>query len=56
MPAGEASRHVVGFLTFVIDICLELRNTRHNQVLYLIDYICSGIHVWSELKIRMEIC
>ena len=37
MSAGEAGRHVVGFLDFFIDIFLEVQNKRYSQILYLMD-------------------
>ena len=39
MSAGEAGRHVVGFLDLFIDIFLEVQNKRYSQILYIIDYV-----------------
>ena len=46
MSADEAGRHVVGFLDFVIDVFLEVQNTRYSQILYLIDYVVPVLHFW----------
>ena len=46
MSAGEARRHVVGFLDFFIDIFLEVQNEKYNQILYLIDCVVPGLHFW----------
>ena len=41
MSAGEAGRHVVGFLDFVLDIFLEVEHKRYSQTLRLIsDRLC----------------
>ena len=46
MSAGEAGRHVVGFLDSFIEIDLEVQNKRYSQILYLIDYVVPGLHFW----------
>ena len=56
MSAGEASRHVVGFLDFCIDVFLEVQNKRYSLILYLIDYIVYGLHLWYKILIFKEIC
>ena len=45
MLAGEAGRHVVGFLDFVIDIFLKVQDQKYSYILYLIDYIAYGLHL-----------
>ena len=42
MSAGEAGRHVVGFLDLFIDILLEVQDERYTKILYLIGYIAYG--------------
>ena len=49
MSAGEAGRHVVGFLDFFIDVFLEVQNKRYSEILYLIDYIAYGLNLWYEI-------
>ena len=56
MSAGEAGRHVVGFLIFFIDVFLEVQNQRYSLILYLIDYIAYGLHLWYKICIFKEIC
>ena len=56
MSAGEACRHVVGFLDFFIDVFLEVQNKRYSWILYLIDYIAYGLHLLYKIYIFKEIC
>ena len=49
MSAGEAGRHVVGFLDFFIDIFLEVQDKKYSQILYLIGYIAYGLHFWYNI-------
>ena len=49
MSAGFAGRHVVGFGDLSIDISLEVQNKRYSQILYLIDYIAYGLHLWYQI-------
>ena len=49
MSAGEAGRHVVGFLNLSIDVFLEVQKQTYSQRLYLIDYIAYGLHLLYKL-------
>ena len=49
MLAGGAGQHVVGFLYFFIDIFLEVQNKKYSYILYLIDYIAYGLHLWCKI-------
>ena len=49
MSAGFAGRHVVRFEDLSIDIFLEVQNKRYSQILYLIDYIAYGLHLWYKI-------
>ena len=46
MSAGDAGRHVVGFGDLSIDVFLEVQNKKYSKILYLIDYIAYGLHLW----------
>ena len=56
MSAGEAGRHVVGFLDFFIDVFLEVQSNKYSEILYLIDYIAYGLHLCNKITIVREIC
>ena len=56
MSAGEASRRVVFFLDLFTDVFLEVQNKRYSSILYLIDDIAYGLHLWHEIYIFKEIC
>ena len=56
MSACEADWHVVGFLDFVIDDFLEVQNQKYSWILYLIDYIAYGLHLWYKIYLFKEIC
>jgi len=56
MSAGEAGRHVVGFLNLCIDVFLEVQNKRYGWILYLIDYIVYGFHLLYKINISQQIC
>ena len=56
MSASEAGRHVVGFLDFFIDIFLEVKDEKYSSILYLIDYIAHGLHLWYKIYIFKELC
>ena len=49
MSAGFAGRHVVGFGDLSIDVFLEVQDKRYSEILYLIDYIAYGFHLWSKI-------
>ena len=53
MLAGEAGRHVVGFLDFFIDVFMEVQNKRYSKILYLIDYIAYGLHLWYKILVSI---
>ena len=55
MSAGEAGRYVVSVLECVIDVFLEVQYKRYSQILYLIDYIACGLHLWYTIQIFNEI-
>ena len=46
---SSACQHVVGFKDLSIDVFLEVQNERYSQILYLIDYIAYGLHLWYEI-------
>ena len=46
MSAGFASRHVVGCGDLSREIILEVRNKRNSQLLYPMDYVVPGLHIW----------
>jgi hypothetical protein len=56
ISAGFASRHVMGFEDLSIDDFLEVQNERYSQILYLIDYIAYGLHLWYQIWIFKEMC
>ena len=56
MSGGFASRHVVGVGDLIIDVFLEVQNNKSSQILYLIDYIAYGLHLWYNINILKEIC
>ena len=56
MSVGEAGRHVVGFLDLFIDVFLEIQNKRYSKILYLIDCVAYGLHLWYKTTIFQEIC
>ena len=45
MSAGDAGRHVVGFLKVFITVFMEVQDKKSSQMLYLIDYIAYGLHI-----------
>ena len=47
--AGFAGRRKVGFGDLSIDIFLEIQNQKHSSILYLIDYIAYGLHLWYKI-------
>ena len=49
MSAGFAGRHVVDFWDLNIDIFLEVQDNKYSLILYLIDYIAYGLHLWCKL-------
>ena len=49
MSAGFAGRHVVGFGDLSIDVFLEVQNQSYSWILYLIDYIVYGLHLWYNI-------
>ena len=49
MSASFAGRHVVGFEDLSIDVFLEVQNRRHSYMLYLIEYIAYGLHLWYKI-------
>ena len=51
MSAGFAGRHVVGFGDLSIDAFLEVQNKRYSEILYLIDYIAYGFHLWYKIYV-----
>ena len=55
MSAGEAGRHVVGFLDLFIDVFLEVQIKRYSYILYLIDYIAYGRHLWYTIYVLRKI-
>ena len=56
MSAGFAGRHVMGFEDLSIDVFLEVQNTKYSLILYLMDYIAYGLHLWYTITIFKEIC
>ena len=54
MLAGGAGQHVVGFLDLFIDIFLEVQDQKYSSILYLIDYIAYGFHLWSTIEINKD--
>ena len=56
MSAGEAGGHVVGLLYSFIDVLLEVHNKKDSSILYLIDYIAYGLHLWYTILTLKEIC
>ena len=56
MSAGEAGRQVVNFGDLNINIFLEVQAKKYSQILYLIDYIAYGLHLWYKILIFKEIC
>ena len=56
MSAGFAGRHVVVFLDLFIDCFLDVQNKRYSWILYLIDYVVYGLHLWYEIEIFQEVC
>ena len=54
MSTGEASRHGVCFVDLFIDVFLEIQNKKYIEILYLIDYIAYGLHLWYKTKFVKE--
>ena len=48
MSAGFAGQHVVGFEDLDIDVFLEVQSKRYSWIVYLIDYIVYGPHLWCK--------
>ena len=48
LELGQMDNEIVG-LWLSIDTSLEVQNKRYSQVLYLIDYIASRLHLWYEM-------
>ena len=44
------------FSYFLIDIFLEIQDKKSSYILYLIDCIAYGFHLWYRMKIFNEIC
>ena len=51
MAAGEAGRHVVGFLDLFIHTFLEVQQQEYRKALYLKDYIAYGFHLRDKIQI-----
>ena len=56
MSAGFAGQHVVGFGDLSIEVFVEVHNQKYRQILYLIDCIAYGLHLWYKISIVKEIC
>ena len=56
MSAGFAGRHVGGFGDLSIDVFLEIQDKKYSQILYLIDHIANGLHLWCNIKIFKDMC
>ena len=50
----EAGRQVVGLGDLSIMISLEIQNHEYGEILYLIDYIFHGFHVWYLISISKQ--
>ena len=51
MSAASAGRHAVGLGYLSIDVLLEGQNRKYCEILYWIDYIAYGFHLWCKKKI-----
>ena len=49
ISAGFAGQHVVGFGDFSIAVFLWVQNKRYSYMLYVIDYIACGLHLWYKI-------
>ena len=45
-----------GFVDLSIDVFLEVQNHRYGRLLYLIDYIAYGLHLWYNVSILKKMC
>ena len=45
-----------GFGDLSIDVSLEVQKKRYSYILYLIDYIAYGLHLWYKILNLQEIC
>ena len=49
MSTGFAGRHVVGLGDLSIDAFLEVQDNKYSQILYRIDYVVYGLHLWYKI-------
>ena len=51
MSVGFAGQHVVNFGDLSLDAFVEVKNETYIQMLYLIDYIAYGLHLWYKIYV-----
>ena len=56
LKSSKAGRHIVEFGDLNIDIFLEVQDKKYSYILYLINYIAYGLHVWYNIEIFKVIC